>query len=133
MSPMTKKELAVWLRDRVESLAEMDDDTTYHYKLDNDLAIYVGWGDGFDSDDECGIHSKKQPTYCICVKIAEYNPCDLTWDGAYMPWYTDDGEVYDTDTSISPNEDYGAFAEYILREYKKIRKLLDEEKLTFSN
>lgn len=146
MSPMTTKErLISFFYTYVTCLMISDDDTTFHFKLDDDLAIFLGWGGGFDDKDSETdynfIHSKKDATYCICTKIAKYNPCDLTWDGAYMPWYTDDGEAYDTETAlfvkqqdgeylVSPNEDYEQIADWLLKDYEEIRKLLNDGKLT---
>lgn len=128
---MTSREVAKFIKDAVKEMAETDNDCTYHLRLDDNLAIFVGWGDGFDENDECAIHSKSQPSYCICVKVAEYNPYDLVWEGCYMPWYKDDGEVYDTDTSISPNGDYYNTAKWLMSSYREIKKLLKQGVLTF--
>jgi len=120
---MTSKELAKFIETSVMRLIMTDDDTACKKILDEDFAVYVGWGAGFDENDETAIHSKKQPTYCICVKIAENIP-NFTWEDAYMPWYKD-GEVYDTDCSLYAIKTDGFYsvAKWLLSEYRNIRKL----------
>lgn len=126
---MDKKTLVKFLKEAVENARTDKDDVTYRLNLDDDLAVYVGWGGGFDAKDETTIHAKDNPEYCLCVKIAENGY--YLWDDAYMPWYTDDGEVYDTDTSLPVNPNYEEEAESLLYYYDIIREGLDSGELTF--
>ena len=102
--------------------------------LDNDLCLYVGYSDGFDTEDG----------YAICAKIAERNDGDWAdFDYLNMPWNTYDdndgstgvfeGDVYDTNIEITPGEDYSQDAQWLADSYTEIRNLLDEGKLTIES
>ena len=100
-------------------------------KLDGTLAVCVGWSDGFDPDDETVIHSKTSPTYAICAAIKAWGSdsmrIDLDWIGA--PYY-EDGSIYDTEQSISPDQNYKWLAENFLKDYDILKKMdIDENGL----
>lgn len=122
-------ELADWLKSCVEDLRNTDSPTTYRRVYDEDLAIFVGWGDGFDENDESVYHSKSQPQYCICTKVADRG--FYLWDDAYMPWDEKTGEVYDTDSAVFVNTDYLRLAEGLLMDCEDIHEMLLGEELTF--
>jgi len=129
---MTIRELAPFIKSSVDELVKRDDGTTFRMILDENFAVYVGWGDGFDVNDETAIHSKSQPSYCVCVKVAENIP-NFSWEDAYMPWY-EDGEVYDTDCSISNYDNkkkYHNIAKWLLSSYREMRRLLKKGIITF--
>ena len=123
--------LAKNIKSAVDDLYENDSTGTYKFALDENFAVYVGWEDGFDAEDDgCELHSKSQPTFCICVKIAENSSSWADMNYVYMPWY-EDGEVYDTDISISPNADYNGIAKYLLEDWREMKKLLKKGEITF--
>ena len=100
-------------------------------KLDGTLAVCVGWSDGFAPDDETVIHSKTSPTYAICAAIKAWGSdsmrIDLDWIDA--PYY-EDGSIYDTEQSISPDQNYKWLAENFLKDYDILKKMdIDENGL----
>lgn len=100
-------------------------------KLNGTLAICVGWSDGFNPDDETVIHSKTSPTYAICAAIKAWGSdsmrTDLDWIDA--PYY-EDGSIYDTEQSISPDQNYKWLAENFLKDYDILKEMdIDENGL----
>lgn len=125
------KEISEFIKSSTEEMVREDNNATYFKKLDNDFGIYVGWGSGFDESDEYALHSRENPEYCACVKIAEWNPCDIDYEFLNMPWNTDDMEVWDNEVSISPNTDYDRLALDLIGEYQKMVVALEEGEITF--
>ena len=106
-------EIKKFLEDSIKAIEE-DPSITARYILDDELCLYVGYEGGFDKD-------KNGNDERICAKIAERN--DFYWvdfEGMNMPWDPDTGDVWDTDSEVSPTD-----ADYYVREYKEIRKALD--------
>jgi hypothetical protein len=114
-------ELAKFIKDSVNTLLTTDY-TNSRYALDEDWAVYVGWSNaGYDENDDSIIHAEDDPKWVICVKIAtahEYAWYDFDW--CDMPYNEETGDVWDTETAISPNEDYQWLASWLLKEYDKI-------------
>lgn len=100
--------------------------TNNQYKLDDDWAVYVGWSEGFDENDESVIHDDKYPEWAICTKIAttheavwaDYDFCD-------MPYNEKTGDVWDTDMAISPEESYPNTAAWLLDEYNELIRQIE--------
>lgn len=128
---MTQKEVSKFIKGAVKDLFEADDNSTYKLTLDGDFAIYVGWSAGFDEKDETCLHSKSEPQYCLCAKVAENNPI-YEYDWVYMPWYKD-GEVYDTDSSIPTDANYNQIAKWLLSSYREMKKLLKKGEISFGS
>ena len=113
-------DLAKFMEESVNNLL-VGTATNNQYKLDNDWAVYVGWSEGFDENDESVIHDDKYPEWAICTKIAttheavwaDYDFCD-------MPYDEKTGEVWDTDTFISPEENYQETASWLLDQYDEL-------------
>lgn len=120
---MTKQELAKEIESAVEWLIK-EDCGCCTIKLDDTLAVCVGWLDGYDVTDTDTIHSKQNPSYCINAGIKSWKSDNLRTDYDFInsPYY-EDGDVWDTDVSISPNENYEALADYFLIEYEAISEL----------
>ena len=110
-----------FLEDSIRELKE-DQDLTARYVLDDDLCLYVGYEPGFDKDENGS-------EYRICSKIAERN--DFYWvdmEANNMPWNPETGDVWDTDTEANPND-----AGWYVKEYKEIRKALDNGELVLES
>ena len=58
---MTKETLAKEIQYALKWLIEGDSGCST-IKLDDKLAVCVGWSDGYDPNDARGIHSKENPT-----------------------------------------------------------------------
>ena len=124
----TPETLAEEIKSAVEWLKE-EDCGCVTLKLNGTLAVCVGWSDGFDSDDPSVIHSKTQPTYAICAEIKAWGSDSLRTDldRINAPYY-EDGSVYDTERSISPNENYEWLAENFLNEFNILKDFDIDEK-----
>lgn len=99
-------------------------------KLDDRLAVCVGWSEGFDPDDETVIHSKTSPTYAICAAIKVWGSDDLRTDLDYIdsPYY-EDGSVYDTEMTVYPDDKYYLWvATNFLNEFDTLKELDIDEK-----
>lgn len=123
MKNYTIKTLAKDIKHAVDWLVEEDCGCST-IKLDDRLAVCVGWSDGFDSDDEFVIHSKTEPTYAICAAIKVWTSDDMLTDFEYinMPWYEDES-VYDTECLISPDENYELLAKNFLEEFDILKEM----------
>lgn len=99
-------------------------------KLDDRLAVCVGWSDGFDPEDETVIHSKTEPTWAICAAIKAWGSDDLRTDLDYIdaPYY-EDGSVYDTEMTVYPDDKYYLWvATNFLNEFDTLKELDIDEK-----
>lgn len=126
----TVKTLAKEIKAAVKWLKE-EDRGCVTLKLNGALAVCIGWSDGFNPDDETVIHSKTSPTYAICAAIKAWGSdsmrIDLDWIDA--PYY-EDGSIYDTEQSISPDQNYKWLAENFLKDYDILKEMnIDENGL----
>lgn len=121
--------IAKFIEDAVNGLKN-GEGTNYRYKLDDRLAIFVGWSEGFDEDDETVIHDEEDPEYGIVAGIKVWTSDDMWTDFDYLNFpYYENGEVLDYMTSdISPNVNYTATANLLISLYDKIKDLdIDED------
>lgn len=94
----------------------------YTIKLDDRLAVCVGWSGGYDEFDENVIHNDDDPSYAINTGIKVWTSDDMRTDYDWInaPYYKG-GEVVDTGTSISKEEDYVTLAKYLLDSYNELK------------
>ena len=129
---LDQHKIAEFLKNAIDDLVNTDYSCTW-YDLDEDLAIFVGWTEGYDPNDKDYIHSKEDPTYVIAAKIAsthEYMKTDLDW--LVQPYY-EDGEVWDTEITLTENNNFEEDAKWFIDSYKGIRKALDNGELLLEN
>ena len=130
---MTKQELANKIKEAVELLIN-EDCGCVTIKLDDTFAVCVGWLDGYDITDTGAIHSKQDPTWCINAGIKVWTSDSMRTDYDFInsPYYENTGDVWDTDVSISPFENYEELADYFLTEYEAMSKfeIEDDGKIT---
>lgn len=101
-----------WLAEVIDRLDQENADGTksnavYWHKvaeteMGTGLYIVVGWGDGFE---EAPKHTKfADGTWRICAKIGyACGTAGITgYEDFYMPYDPDDGDVYDTDSEVTP-------------------------------
>lgn len=119
---MNKNTLAKEIKTAVKLLVKEDCGCST-IKLDEKLAVCVGWLDGYNTKDIDVIHSNENPTWCINAGIKVWTSDSLRTDFDFInsPYY-EDGAVWDTDGRISPHENYEMLAEYLLKEYKEMLK-----------
>lgn len=117
---MDKKELSKNIQEAVEYFKK-DGDGCYTFKLDDTLAVCIGWSDGYDITDTDVIHSIGNPTFCVNAGIKVWTSDSMRTDYDYInsPYFKN-GDVWDTDYSISPNENYEELAEWLLEDYKTL-------------
>lgn len=128
MKNYTIKTLAKDIKDAVNWLREQECGCVT-LKLDDRLAVCVGWSEGFDPDDETVIHSKENSIYALCAEIKVWTSDDLRTDLDWIdaPYYEDDS-VYDTEIQIVPDENCEWLAKNFLDEFEKLKELDIDEK-----
>ena len=103
------------------------------FKLDNRLAVCTGWSDGYDPNDTSVIHDggNGDGTWAIVTGIKVWTSDDLRTDYDFINYpYFENGDVWDTGLSISPNENYNETAEWLLKEYQEMSEYdIDEDGL----
>lgn len=93
----------------------------YTIKLDNNLAICIGWSDGFDPNDNTIIHSKIKPTFGLVVGIKVYTSDDLRIDYDWINYpYLENQEVITIEQTISIEEDYESLIKFLIEEYNNL-------------
>lgn len=127
MKNYTIKTLAKDIRRAVDWLVEEDCGCST-IKLDERLAVCVGWSNGFDPDDENVIHGKPA-TYAIVAAIKVWTTDDMRTDIDWIdaPYY-EDGSVYDDEVSISYNDNFEFVAESFLKDFEELKELDIDEK-----
>ena len=118
------QKIAQFIKESVEWLVE-NQMGCCRYKLDDHLAIFVGWSDGYDEEkDNTLIQANDYPTYAINVGIKVWTSDDMWTDYDYLNFpYEKDGDVWDMGSAISPNEDYESVAAYLLEMYDEVKEL----------
>lgn len=95
------------------------------YKLDDHLAIFVGWSGGYDKEkDDTLIQANDDPTYAINAGIKVWTSDDMWTDYDYLNFpYEKDGDVWDMGMSISDHDTYITDAEILLEWYEDVKHL----------
>ena len=120
-----KKDIIKFIKESIEWLVT-EQQGCCHYKLDDHLAICVGWSAGYGKNirDDI-IQSKDDPDYGINVGIKVWTS-DATmltdFDWINFPYY-DDGEVLDMSLEIAPNENYKHITDSLLKWYNEIKNI----------
>lgn len=119
---MTIKKLSKSLRQAVDWLVKNDEGCST-IKLDNRLAVCVGWQEGYSETDGTVIHSASEPKFAIAAGIKVWTSDDMRTDFDWInsPYY-ENGEVLSDDCSISPNENYDSLAKFFLEDYAELSK-----------
>lgn len=100
-------------------------------ELTPEVQLAVGWLNGYDPEDQTLIHSKEDPTWCICVGIVAADGDDMKTDLEWLtiPYVADgenEGDVFsELMEPLSPNDNYAKVFEYLAKEYEGILKEYD--------
>lgn len=114
-------DLASFIKNAVEGL-KAGEATNYRYKIDGRLAVFVGWSEGYDSDDEGIIHSVEDPTYAITIGIKVWTSDDMWTDFDWLNFpYEKDGEVLDNSEAVSVNYDANKLARSMYQNYDALK------------
>lgn len=106
-----------------------DGEGCFHFNLSEDLALYVGWSDGYDMADtdiikSAGGREEKNGWTCgwavnAAVKVRNDFDC-ADFDFLNYPWYPDTGEAWDNGISMRPDQtrrDYRKDARWFLETF----------------
>lgn len=121
------QEVKEFIKKSVDWLKEEDMGCTT-LKLDDKLAICVGWlpGYGEEARDDV-IQSASEPDFAINAGLKVWTSDDMRTDYEFinMPYY-ESGEVVETDVSIEPSDEedgYEQIAKWLLDSYEGIKDL----------
>lgn len=119
---MTREELIEAIEDAIDYMKN-GGTGCYTFKLDNRLAVCVGWCDGYDPADVDLIHDKEEPTWCLNAGIKVHTSDSMRTDYEYInaPFYRS-GDVWTTDVSLGYHEDVESLVDYLLKEYEAMKK-----------
>lgn len=124
-----RNEIAKFIKESVEWLQKEQQGCCTH-KLDDHLAICVGWSAGYGKEKRNDvIQAKDDPDYGINVgiKVWTSDASMLTdFDWINFPYY-DDGEVLDMSLAIVPNENYERIANSLLKWYDEVKDVVMED------
>ena len=128
LKEMQTKQLSQWLKDSVNCLIDHQEGCCT-YKLDDHLAVCVGWSAGYGDELREGIiQAKDEPDYAINAALKVWTSDSMRTDLDYInaPYY-DSGEVIDYSIAIAKNEDYFMLAHDLLEAYHDVEDLVIEE------
>ena len=94
-------------------------------KLDDRLAICVGWSAGYgDEPREDVIQAKDEPDYAINAGIKVWTSDDLRTDFEFINFpYKENGDIYDDEISLSKDEDFDWLANALITDYEALEGL----------
>lgn len=120
-----KNKIAKFIKESVEWLVK-EQCGCCHYKLDDHLAVCVGWSAGYGEEKRDDvIQGTDEPDFGINVglKVWTSDAWMLTdYDWINFPYY-ENGDVLDMDWTISPQEDWDRVAKYLLQMYDEVKNL----------
>lgn len=118
--------IAQFIKESVEWLVE-NQTGCCRYKLDDHLAIFVGWSAGYgDEKRDDIIQAKDDLDFGINAGIKVWTSDDMWTDFDWLnfPYYKD-GDVLDMDCAISPQEknyDYERVTKHLLNMYNEVKE-----------
>ena len=124
---MNKNKIAQFIKESVEWLVE-NQMGCCRYKLDDHLAIFVGWSAGYGDEERYDvIQALDNPDFAINAGIKVWTSDDMWTDFDWLnfPYYKD-GDVLDMDCAISPQEknyDYERVAKHLFSMYNEAKEL----------
>ncbi len=113
--------IARFVEESVEWLIE-EQQGCCSYKLDDHLAVCVGWSAGYGKEKRNDvIQAKDDPDWGINAGIKVWTSDDLAtdYDWINFPYY-EDGDVIDMGMSIEPNDNYEIVAKSLLDMYYEV-------------
>lgn len=116
------KELAKWLKEKVNFLIEQDDEWIGSWKnLDDYFSVVIFWEEGWGEEKRTDvIQSKNNPDLGLVVGIKIHED-DETIDQWLYPWSKEDNDILTPSISIEPSDDFESIAKFILQQYEDIK------------
>lgn len=120
----TMDNVAKWLKESTDWLID-NQSGCCTLKLDDHLAICVGWSAGYgDEERDDVIQAKDDRDYAINAGIKVWTSDDLRTDFDFINFpYKENGDVYDDAISLSKNEDFNWLAEALITDYEVLEGL----------
>ena len=115
----------------------LDFDGLAYYELDDDLAVSIGWLEGYDPKDAEFGDIVTEDGYGLNVAITE-NPswyAYVDFDYLNQPYDEETGDVWDTMTTLSSkdaNDGCKSLADWLIEQYEEIRHALDKGELVLN-
>lgn len=118
-----ESKIAQFIKESVEWLIK-EQQGCCRYQLDDHLAIFVGWSSGYGDEPRNDVIQAKDSydwgiNAGIKVWTSDYMQTDYDW--LNFP-YEKDGDVWDMDLTVSPQEDWERIAKYLLRMYDEVKE-----------
>ena len=129
-----KNEIAKFIKESVEWLVK-EQMGCCRYKLDDRLAVFVGWSGGYGDEKQNGlIQAKDNPDYAINVGIKVWTSDDMWTDFDWLNFpYYENGDVLDMSLAVAYKDDiadgllesidYEPLADALIRWYDEVKDL----------
>lgn len=123
----TVDNVAKWLKDSTDWLINHQEGCCT-LKLDDRLAICVGWSDGFgDEPRKDIIQAINDLDYAVVAGIKVWTSDDLRTDYDWINFpYCKDGDVYDDTYAIAKDENFDWLANALITDYEVLEELTIE-------
>lgn len=120
----TMDNVAKWLKESTDWLID-NQQGCCTLKLDDRLAICVGWSNGFDEEPrEDLIQAKDNLDYAIVAGVKVWTSDDMRTDFDFINFpYCKGGDVYDDTYTIAKNEDFNWLANALITDYEALEGL----------
>lgn len=120
----TMDNIAKWLKESKNWLID-NQSGCCTLKLDDRLAICVGWSAGYgDEPRKDVIQAKGNPDYAINAGIKVWTSDDIRTDLDYINFpYKENGDVYNDAISLLENEDFNWLANALITDYEALEGL----------
>lgn len=120
--------IAKWLKNSTDWLVDHQEGCCT-LKLNDRLAICVGWSDGFgDEPREDIIQAKDNPNYAIVAGVKVWTSDDMRTDYDYINFpYKENGDVYDDTIAIAEDENFDWLANALATDYEVLEDLTIEK------
>lgn len=120
----TMDNIAKWLKESTDWLID-NQQGCCTLKLDDTLAICVGWSNGFgDEPREDLIQAKDNLDYAIVAGVKVWTSDDMRTDFDFINFpYCKGGDVYDDTYTIAKNEDFNWLANALITDYEVLEGL----------
>lgn len=120
----TMDNVAKWLKESTDWLID-NQQGCCTFKLNNRLAICVGWSGGYGEEERDDvIQAKDDPDYAINAGIKVWTSDDMRTDFDFINFpYKENGDVYNNAMSITEEEDFNWLAEVLVTDYEALEGL----------
>ena len=120
----TMDNIAKWLKESTDWLID-NQQGCCTLKLDDHIAICVGWSNGFgDEPREDLIQAKDNLDYAVVAGVKVWTSDDMRTDFDFINFpYCKGGDVYDDTYTIAKNEDFNWLANALITDYEALEGL----------